>query len=118
MALPAFPNINQKVLQDGYSETPETNQAKFQPDVGPPLLRMRTSIAQTIFTIKQWLSSSDWDTLRSFYYTTLLNGTQQFTWVHPRTGVAATFQFEGPAPKLVGTFGITFEIAYTLRQIA
>ena len=119
MALAAFPSwINQGVLQSGYGETPETNVALFKPEVGPPKLRRRTSLSQDILSCKMWLSSSDWEDFLSFYRFELLDGTQQFTWNHPRAGTTATFQFEGNAPKITATFGLTFEIQFALRLIS
>ena len=115
----SFPSwIDQGVLQAGYGEAPETNVTTFKPDVGPPKLRRRTSISQDLIAFTMWLSSSDWQELLSFYRNVLLDGTQQFTWLHPRTQTAATFQFEGDAPKVARTFGITFEIGLTLRLIS
>jgi hypothetical protein len=115
----AFPTfIDQVVMQDGYSETPEINVAAFQPETGVTSLRRRSGIPQDIITCKMWLSSFDWEILRLFHRVTLLDGTQRFTWTHPRTLAAATFKFEGDAPKIVNIFGTTYEIAYTLRLIS
>jgi len=115
----AFPSwISQVVLQDAYGEAPETNQAAFKPEVGPPKLRRRSSISQDILSCKMWLNSSDWEDLEGFYRSTLLDGSQQFIWKHPRTGVAGVFQFEGDAPKVTGTFGTTFEVQFAIRLIS
>jgi hypothetical protein len=119
VTLAAFPpDINQDVLDDAYSSTPDINLASYKPDpnVGMPSLLRRSSILQDVLTCKMWFSSAEWEIFRSFYRDTLLDGTQGFTWVHPRTKATGTFQFEGPAPKLVANVGIDlYEAAFTIR---
>ncbi len=114
----AFPaTINQIVMQDGYSETPESNLIEFKPEVGPPKLRRRMSTTQDILTITMWLTSDEWDILKSFYKTDLEDGTLPFTWIHPRAGAEAHFAFEGDPPKVTSIFALTYVVQFVLRQL-
>lgn len=105
-------------LVDGYGETPETNLAAFPLDVGSPKQRRRSSISQDVLACKLWLSSDEWEDFKTFFRVTLKDCTQQFTWTHPRTKVAATFQFEGSAPKITGKRALLFEIQFSIRLIS
>lgn len=109
---------HQLVLQDSYGETPETNVTAFKPEVGPPKLRRRTSISQDLIGCKLWLLGTEWQALKDFYRNTLLDGTQQFSWIHPRTKGTGVFQFEGDPPKVTSTFGRTFEVQFVMRLIS
>jgi len=121
MAYAAFPSaINQIVEQQNYGETPDADIETFKADqnAGAPILRQRSLNPQDVIGCKMWLSSADWDTLKTFYRATLLDGSQPFTWVHPRNLSAGVFQFEGPAPKLNSVQGPMYEITFTLRLLS
>jgi hypothetical protein len=120
MATPAFPSwITFWPLQASYQEQVDTNQAASQPATGAPTLRRRSLLAQRLITFTLPLSSLEFEALKTFYRTTLKDGTLQFTMPHPRTGVGATWawQVDNP-PKVNQTYGLTFEIILTLRLIA
>jgi hypothetical protein len=119
MALAAFPStISQIVEQDGYGETPQADVAPYKPSTGAPILRARSIVPQDLIPCLMWLSSPDYDTLLAFHATTLLDGTQPFTWVHPRNGTAATFQLEGDPPKLGAVQGPMYQVTFTLRLLS
>ncbi len=116
----AFPSwISQVVVRDNYAEAPDTNVVSFKPEVGPAILRRRSSLSQDVVPCTMWLSSSDWQDLLAFFRTTLTDGTQPFTWVHPRSKVAGTFQFEGGVPpKVTSTLGPIFVVQFSLRLLS
>jgi hypothetical protein len=120
MAAPAFPSwINSAALQAGYAEQPETNALADQRQVGAPALRRRTSLQQSTITFTVRLSSLEWENVKTFYRSTLKDGTLQFTMNHPRTGVSATWAWvPGQPPKVGQTYGSSFEIVFTLRLIS
>jgi hypothetical protein len=119
VTLAAFPTtINQDVMQDTYSEVPDINVVSYKPDanVGTPTLRRRSLLLQDIITCKMWLTSAEWEILQTFYRDTLVDGTQGFTWVHPRTKADGDFQFEGNAPKLVAAIAPDiYEVTFSIR---
>lgn len=107
--------VNQIVNQDSFNEAPERNVISFQPEVGPPIERRRTSISSNVFAFTQWYTSTEYDALVDFYRTTLLDGVLTFTRNHPRTGVSATFKFTD-VPKIVSLMGgLTFVVSHSLR---
>src|ERR1035437_8610620 len=89
----AWPAVSSKAQVGGFTEAPERNIAEFQPDVGPPKRRRRSSITNDLISFSQWYNSADWDTIRTFYRTTLLDGVSPFTMNHPRTGNSQTWIF-------------------------
>ena len=116
-AWPAW--IDPPALQDGFGESLEDNVAAFTPDVGPPILRRRSSISSDLITVKGWFSSSEWEDIRAFYRSTLKDGTQQFTMEHPRSKTSATWLFvPGSPPKVGSTFGLIFEVQFSLRLVS
>jgi hypothetical protein len=84
--------IPQKPLV-GFAEQRQRNVASFNPDVGEPKVRRR-STAVTINCNAQFIMTDlqlvDFIT---FFETTLSDGTLPFTWAHPRTGVTYTWMF-------------------------
>lgn len=104
-------------LEDGYGETPQTNRAEFQPEVGEPIRRRRTTLKQDTIPFLSWFSSEDVDDIQFFHRTTLGEGSLPFTLDHPRTGVEATWMFVEP-PRLVRAFGDSFQIQFSLRLLS
>jgi hypothetical protein len=106
-------------MQPGYAEQPEANQSAFQPETGAPILRRRTSLSQDLVTFTSQLTSLQWEGVKYFYRYTIKDGTLQFTMNHPRTQTAATWAWvPGSPPKVNQTYGLTFEIVFTLRLIS
>lgn len=109
--------INQTVNMDGYSEAPEQNKITFQPEVGPPTERRRSSVSSNILAFTQFYTTTEYDDLITFYRTTLLDGVLTFTRTHPRTGLSATFKFTD-VPKIVSLAnGLTFVVSHSLRVL-
>jgi hypothetical protein len=108
--------VNQNVMQQGYSETPERNVISFKPEVGRPILRRRTSLSQVLSTWTMWLSSAEWDTLLTFFQTTLSDGVTPFMFDSPRTGTTDTYLFED-VPKIVSTTALTYEVSFPVRKL-
>lgn len=107
--------VNQIVNPDSFSEAPEQNKASFQPEVGPPIERRRTSISSDVFAFTQWYTSAEYDDLVDFYRTTLIDGVLTFTRNHPRTGVSATFKFTD-VPKISSLLGgQLYVVSHSLR---
>lgn len=84
--------------QDFEYTFPETA-IRTEMEVGPAKYRQRTSYNVEKVVISVALTAAQVATLLTFYKTTTLGGTIQFTWVHPQTLAAAELQFTGP-PKI------------------
>lgn len=101
MAVAAWPGtVNQFMLRDPYSERMEDNKVSFQPDVGPPIERPRSSISQDIISGEGRGTLTEWTALKAFYRTTLADGSLTFTRTDPQTGSTITCRFTA-APALV-----------------
>jgi hypothetical protein len=55
-------------------------------------------------------------TFETFFITTLKGGALTFDWVHPRTGAAKTFQFQG-IPTYVTLGGDDWRISFVLEML-
>lgn len=117
IAQPWPSTVNTNINQGGYGEKPEANNANFQPEVGPPKYRRRTSIPTTIYSWTGWFTSAEYDAIVAFYRTTLLDGTVPFMFPNQRTGATDTFQFTD-APAITGVQGITYTVSLPVRKIA
>ncbi|MCF2522349.1 hypothetical protein [Bradyrhizobium sp. G127] len=118
MPLAIWPiDVPLRTLQSGYSEAPEKNTADFQPEVGPPKTRRRTSISSDVITCSGNFSSEEWDALVAFYRTTLADGSLPFTRAHPRSGLSMTFKFTGDPPKLSQVRGDVYTGSFGLRRM-
>jgi hypothetical protein len=112
----SWPNstqLPQKLLQAGYWEGFPNNVIIANPDVGPPMIRRRSTAAITPFKGQQILTASELANLRTFYNTTLSSGSVQFTWVHPQTQSAAEIIFLEP-PTIVGVIGNKYRVQYSM----
>lgn len=115
MTVPSWPGtVNQGVNQDSFSEAPEQNKIAFQPEVGPPMERRRTSVSSNAFSFTSRCTSDEYDALVDFYWDTLLDGTLSFTRNHPRTGISATFRFTD-VPKVSQVMGLTYVVSMSMR---
>jgi hypothetical protein len=112
--MPAWPaTLPQFVLESGYREQmPDTN-LESQMDVGPAKVRPRSTVQVRPISFSVAMSPGQALIFEDFYINTLQNGTQTFTWVHPRTQLPATYRFRKPAPAPV-PFGSGQEIRYAM----
>jgi hypothetical protein len=78
-----------------YREVPDTNRATFEPSVGPPKVRRRSTLNGATVSFMLWLSKAQVATLDVFFRDTLKDGVLPFEMQHPRTGTTETFRFEG-----------------------
>lgn len=110
--------VNSVVLKDGYGEQRETNLISFKPEGGRPIRRRRNSQSDYLIPVTMWMTSDELDAFDYFYHQTLFDGLERFTWIHPRTGLAATFQFENEAPKIVQVLGLSYVVQFQIRLIS
>ena len=90
-------SLPQKLIVDGYGETPGNNVIMNEPDVGPPMMRRRATSAITFIKGQQLLTISQFKNhLRVFYFTTTACGTLDFDGLHPVTQEACSMIFLGP----------------------
>ena len=108
--------VNQNVQQEGYAETPDTNIASFAPEIGPPKTRQRMSMSTDKLSAVLLLTATEYANFLTFFRTTLSDGTQPFTFTHPRTKSTVTFRFVG-APKMQAIGPDTYSLSMTLQTL-
>ena len=108
--------VNQYMRRNNYSEAPEANKASFQPEVGPPIERRRSSISTVLIVGEGRGTRTEWDNLVTFYRTTLLDGALPFTRTNPDTGGTITCVFTEP-PKLISVGARYRHYSLSFRQI-
>ena len=84
---------------DGYSDEVERNVISFQPEVGPPLERRRSSVSTNLVSYPVNVTLDEFETLKDFYRDDLKDGVLPFTRDDPITEVQTTYKFAAP-PKV------------------
>jgi hypothetical protein len=104
------------VTVDGFQETMPSNVIRTGMDVGPPKLRRRATSAPRLINCTQIMTGSQITDLETFYITTLVGGTQQFTWKNPRTaGAVTTMRFVDPPSYSSAGGGSYYQVNYKLE---
>ncbi len=85
-----FPFGPDKILRDGFNETPAERTIRSNMDVGPAKVRRRTFAAVTPVGFNMLLTSAEWNTLYNFY---LNNDATVFYFIHPRTNQSVRARF-------------------------
>lgn len=83
------------LLAAGYTETPQENLLRFQPEVGPAKLRRRGTAAGRIIDGSLVLKQTSRAVLDDFYAITLSHGADTFSWRDPGKG-PGTYAFNAP----------------------
>jgi hypothetical protein len=85
----------------GFTEQRQTNVAAFNPDVGPPKYRRRSTAVGVPTSAIFWMTPTQVADFDTFFETTLVDGTLPFTWDHPLSGTNYTWMFDQSkgAPK-------------------
>lgn len=103
---------------NSYGESPEQNRVEFQPEVGPPKRRRRTSLSQTVIAMETvWLTAQEVDDVTAFYRGTLTEGIDSFTATHPRTNTPGTWEFVD-GPKVSQAVATSFKLSFQLRLLS
>ncbi|MBK8909231.1 MAG: hypothetical protein IPM60_15525 [Rhodospirillales bacterium] len=97
MSNPVWPySLPQRPLAQGFNEQARETAIRTQMEAGPPKVRRRFTAGIRTMGMQLRLTADQVATLDAFYDTTVAGGTLPFDWVHPRTGVAATYRFVEP----------------------
>lgn len=97
-----------------YSEQPQDNAIRFQADVGPSKDRRRGTGAATTMQLSFQMTGTQWDSLLTFYKTTLKE-VSIFTG-SGSSGFAGTFKFGGP-PQRSGLAPDLFRVVCPLMKL-
>ena len=95
--MPTWPaSLPQAPLLGSLTITPEDIASSFQPDVGPPIIRMETTTAGENLKFSMAFREAQFDTLVTFWNDTLGNGQDAFDWTHPVEDTVESFRFIKP----------------------
>jgi len=84
MSIPAWPTtLPQRLQRNNYGESPGENQLRSNMDAGPAKMRRRATSAPRKISGTILLSLAELAYFKTFYITTLLDGTLRFTWNDP-----------------------------------
>lgn len=113
--MPTWPtSLPQRADWNSYKETTKSGTIRSQPDVGPFKARPRVTLAPDAFEVMvSHLTSTQCETLMSFFKNTCAMGSTPFDWVHPRTGNPAVLVFNGDITlqgQARNKFGASFEV--------
>lgn len=85
-------------------------------DVGPAKVRRRISAGVAPHTMNFMMTSAQIATFKTFYETTLLAGSVQFTWDHPRTGTSGEWRIT-KAPQFQKASGDYYTVQLDLELL-
>jgi hypothetical protein len=108
--------LQQKVEASQFELVFGETRIKSNVDVGPVKVRSRFTDAVDQYRAAIFLDSAEYDDLRTFYKTTLNNGTDYFTWVDPIDSSAASFRFISP-PRISSMGGAKFTVSLALERL-
>lgn len=102
----------------GMTEQRQPNIAGFQPEVGPPKMRRRSSAVVTVTAVTYRMNVAQLASFNTFYTTTLADGSLPFTWKHPYTGVVYNWMFDSKqAPTFDRVTPSTFRVSFSLFRL-
>ena len=110
------PTVPEFVLLAGYSETPVSNWAEFQPEVGPPKRRRRSSISMSILACGIHATDVQLETFLTWYAGDLADGSLEFQREHPRTLETNVFLFQ-TQPVVTPITPELFEVRFELMKL-
>ncbi len=99
----------------GYKEQRQQGKLETAMDSGPMQMRNLYTATPVNFTVTMTMTNAQLSTLDTFYYTTTKNGTESFTWIHPRTYAGVTMRFKGAPPQKAFKAYDAFTVGFSLE---
>jgi hypothetical protein len=109
--LPQCPILN------GFSEQRQRNAVSFNPDVGPPKLRRRSSTSGVVASIVFHMTINELEIFRTFFVDTLEDGPISFQWQHPLDGLIYDWWFDAKeSPRIERVTSDTAYVSFNLLR--
>lgn len=108
--------INEKVLQDGFSQTQRPNTIRTTIDAGIDKLRRRYTTPIRNVRVAMYLTFAQYSTLETFYNTTLQGGVLSFEFPDPATDVDHEYRFLSP-PTYVAAGGLHYQVSMEWERL-
>lgn len=102
-------------LREGYSESEPDVIKRTDMDEGPAKQRPKFTVGIRPFVLPLELETDQVDILKTFYASTLKDGTLPFAWKHPRSQTAMAFEFMGVPPSFAPVGGRNFRTTLLLK---
>jgi hypothetical protein len=106
-SLPQCPILN------AFTEKSQSNVIPFKPEVGPVKLRKKSTSKSWIASLSFHMNNSQLDAFKSFYETTIKDGTLTFGWEHPVTKIDYLWMFN-ERPNTVRTAPDASTVSFAL----
>jgi len=93
--MPSWPGgLPQRPIYGGFTEVRQRNLAMFAPEVGPPKARRRSTAVGVPTSATFEMTDAQLATFKTFFETTLVDGSLPFTWTHPVDGASYSWMFD------------------------
>lgn len=112
--MPTWPASLPAYLINTYSESPPDNVIRTSMSKGVDKVRRRTTSNARPISFEMILTSSQLDTLETFYVTTTESGSLSFDYTHPRTDASVIARFTSP-PSYSDIYGRAFRVSVELE---
>jgi hypothetical protein len=103
-------------MEGTFTETPQRNVAKFQPEVGPPKYRRRNTANGAIASMSFKFTKAQRATFLTFYTTELKDGSLPFNMGHPVTDDVHSWAFESE-PEFSYVTRNAHTVSFQLRRL-
>lgn len=114
--MPLWPTTLPQAPIYGWVRRPQRNVASFQPDVGPPKYRRRSTASGELCSGTFVMTGEQLSTLREFYRADLADGSLPFSWVDPVDQTMSAFMFEDSPEDVAKDFNI-FDVRVAVRRL-
>ncbi len=92
MADPTWPTGLRRAGALGVQGGPQANVDAFNPEIGPPITRRKSTGSVRIYQVSlPLISATERGIFRTFFHTTLKEGNLPFLWVDPMIGYTGSF---------------------------
>lgn len=108
--------LQQKLDSESFEKKFGSTSTRSDMDTGPAKVRSRFTDAVDNYGCSILLDFSEYNTLQTFFKTTLNNGTLPFLFVDPFTETEETFRFVEP-PSIRALGGRTFRVSMTWEKL-
>ena len=89
---------------------------RSESEAGYEQTRPKFTRARRSFGLRYRMSDADVATLRAFELTTLVNGSDSFTWTHPLTSTSYTMRLTAPIKYAISSLGVT-DVSFMMREV-
>ena len=116
---PEWPaTLPQCPILHGFAETPQSNVGSFDPPVGAPRRVRRSTAKSWLNDLTYRMTNAELVTFKTFFETTLADGSLPFLWTHPLTGVEYYWAFNpGDEPTITRTAPNASTVSFRLIRL-